>query len=137
MCQVRWNDGLGGFDPKPMEQLYNELFLIKQALLLKYFLLNIVELFSDPAASDIVTDDFGRQEKNFARVMFFTCEYPPEVTLEICRLSAYNLGLKTSAIFAPEPKSPVIFLMIFDLNEEQFRRRSVFANEDVDGLLVP
>lgn len=136
MRQARWNDGLGGFDSKPMAQLFNKLVFIKPTLRLKYFLLKVVELFSDLAASEIVSDDLGRQEQNFATFMFFTCEYPPEVTLEIRRFGAYDLGLKASSFAAPKPKPPVICLVIFDLYEEQLGRRSVFANEDIDGLLV-
>jgi len=68
--------------------------------------------------------------------MLFTCEYPPEVTFEICRFSAHNLRLKATALAAPEPKPAVISLVILNLNEEQLRLRSVFTDENINGLLV-
>ena len=68
--------------------------------------------------------------------MLFTCEYPPEVILEICRFGAYNLRLKTTTFAASEPKPTVIGLVVLDLNKEQLRLRSVFADENINGLLV-
>ena len=134
---VRLSEGLGFTgDTKPGLQLLCELFFGEPSLLSEDTFLNIIELFTNRAAGDVLPEFGGWQEKYLVWMVRFARKCPSQILLKILRISCKNLRLKSIALAATEAQAAVIGLVILDLNKKQLRQRPVLTDEYDHSLLV-
>ncbi len=110
--------------------------LCEPRLLTEYFCLDVVELLTYIPSGNILPDNIRRKKQYLLWLMNFASKCPPKVCLKIPRLLAHNFWLKAATTTATEPEPPMVELVILDFDEKQLRLWSIFANNDIKGLLV-